>query len=145
MHNAKGLEFPSVIVTGINSTYMPFFLRKEREDIEEERRLFYVASTRAIQLLVISTASDRPSPFIREVAPSLYVTAFAPEEIVEDVQPAVSAVKSERSEPGGRFISHPFFGRGKIVEAIGGNKYLVNFTERGNKLIDTSVVRVEFL
>lgn len=148
MHNAKGLEFPSVIATGVNSTYMPFFLRKDPLAIEEERRLFYVASTRAIKLLVISTGSERPSPFIREVAPSLYVTANAPEEIVEDLQPAVPAAKiahGAQGDHGGRFISHPFFGKGKIVEAIGDNKYLVNFTERGNKLIDASVVHVEFL
>ena len=71
MHNAKGLEFPTVIVSGINSAYMPFFLRKEREEIEEERRLFYVASTRASQLLVVSTASDRPSFFLQQIAACL--------------------------------------------------------------------------
>ena len=142
MHNAKGLEFPCVIATGINPTYMPFFLRKDPLDIEEERRLFYVASTRAIQLLVVSTGSDRPSPFVREIAPSLYLTVHSPEEILEDVRPAVPAAKSD---PGGRFLSHPVFGKGKIVEAIGGDKYLVHFTDRGNKMIDTSVVPVEFL
>ncbi|MCP4148203.1 MAG: UvrD-helicase domain-containing protein, partial [bacterium] len=47
MHNAKGLEFPTVLVVGVNPTYMPFFLRKGRAELEEERRCLYVACTRA--------------------------------------------------------------------------------------------------
>ena len=142
MHNAKGLEFPTVIVSGINSAYMPFFLRKERDEIEEERRLFYVASTRASQLLVVSTASDRPSFFLQQVASSSYLPVYSFREIIDGIfpltQPAVS--KSE-----GKFIVHPVFGRGRIVEKISESKYLIHFSDSGNKLLDTSVVKVEFV
>ncbi len=142
MHNAKGLEFPTVIVSGINSAYMPFFLRKERDEIEEERRLFYVASTRASQLLVISTASDRPSFFLQQVAAASYLPVYSFREIIDGIFP-VSQPAQPKSE--GKFIIHPVFGRGRIVEKISESKYLIHFSDRGNKLLDTSVVKVEFV
>ncbi len=146
MHNAKGLEFPTVIVSGINSAYMPFFLRKERDEIEEERRLFYVASTRASQLLVISTASDRPSFFLQQVAAASYLPVYSFREIVDGIFPSTQpAPKPGPARDDGRFIVHPIFGRGRIVDKISESKYLIHFTDKGDKLIDTSVVKVEFI
>jgi DNA helicase-2/ATP-dependent DNA helicase PcrA len=142
MHNAKGLEFPTVIVSGINSAYMPFFLRKGREEIEEERRLFYVASTRASQLLVISTASDRPSFFLQQIAASSYLPVYSFREIIDAIFPVA---KTAPSQGEGKFIVHPLFGRGRIVDKISESKYLIHFSDKGNKLIDTSVVKVEFI
>jgi DNA helicase-2/ATP-dependent DNA helicase PcrA len=142
MHNAKGLEFPTVIVSGVNSAYMPFFLRKERDEIEEERRLFYVASTRASQLLVISTASDRPSYFLQQVGAASYLSAYSFREVVDGIFPAAPTPAAVKED--GRFIVHPIFGRGRIVDKISQSKYLIHFTDRGDKLIDTSVVQVEF-
>ena len=143
MHNAKGLEFPTVIVSGINSAYMPFFLRKGREEIEEERRLFYVASTRASQLLVISTASDRPSFFLQQIAASSYLPVYSFREIIDAIFPAAAGGAPGQGE--GKFIVHPVFGRGRIVDKISESKYLIHFSDKGNKLIDTSVVKVEFV
>ncbi len=143
MHNAKGLEFPTVIVSGVNSAYMPFFLRKERDEIEEERRLFYVASTRASRLLVISTASDRPSFFLQQVSSASYLPVYSFREIVDGIFPCAPQPATPRDD--GRFIVHPIFGRGRIVEKISQSKYLIHFTEKGDKLIDTSVVQVEFV
>jgi DNA helicase-2/ATP-dependent DNA helicase PcrA len=154
MHNAKGLEFPTVIVSGINSAYMPFFLRKERDEIEEERRLFYVASTRASQLLVVSTASDRPSFFLQQIGASSYLPVYSANEIIDGIFPAVARAagaatgKSDarvEARRDGRFIVHPIFGRGRIIEKISSSKYLIHFSEKGDKLIDTSVVKVEFV
>ncbi len=45
----------------------------------------------------------------------------------------------------GRFILHPVFGRGRIVEKLAQGKYLIHFNDRGDKVIDTSVVQVEFI
>jgi len=155
MHNAKGLEFPTVIVSGINSAYMPFFLRKERDEIEEERRLFYVASTRASQLLVVSTASDRPSFFLQQVGAAAYLPVYSSREIVDGIFPAAARAAGPAAagkgdgrvvaRRDGRFIVHPIFGRGRIIEKIGDSKYLIHFTDKGDKLIDTSVVKVEFM
>lgn len=153
MHNAKGLEFPTVVAAGINSSYMPFFLRKGNREIQEERRLFYVASTRAIKQLVISTGSERPSPFLSQVRASLFSTAYSVEDIVNFWVPeaAQSSILSqwEQTKAAGnkeeKFIEHPVFGRGKIINHLGDDKYIVDFVDRGEKTIDTSIVPVTFL
>jgi DNA helicase-2/ATP-dependent DNA helicase PcrA len=78
MHSAKGLEFPAVFVVGLEENLFPSQLSMDsREDLEEERRLFYVAITRAEKKLTISFANSRyrwgnliacePSRFIEEI------------------------------------------------------------------------------
>ncbi len=151
MHNAKGLEFPTVIVSGVNSAYMPFFMSKERDEIEEERRLFYVASTRASQLLVVSTASDRPSFFLQQIGAASYLPVYSFREIVDGLFPAAPAPGAAKGDgrvgarQDDRFIVHPIFGRGRVVEKVSASKFLIHFTDKGEKLIDTSVVKVEFV
>ncbi|MCK5056202.1 MAG: UvrD-helicase domain-containing protein [Candidatus Aminicenantes bacterium] len=146
MHNAKGLEFPTVVVSGINSTYMPFFLRKEREEIDEERRLFYVAATRAIKQLVVSTGSEKPSRFLAGIRTPFYTRVRDVAALVDRIVPE----NSEQSPPAVRtveekFVEHPVFGRGKIIHAVNGSKYVIHFVDRGEKVIDTSIVPVKFL
>lgn len=104
----------------------------------------YVASTRPLRLLVVSSGSDRISPFLRGISPAAYDMIYSPEELQQALRPKPSAAATVEKE-GGTFIIHPFFGKGKIVETIAADKYLVNFPDRGKKLIDTSVVGVEFL
>ncbi len=82
MHNAKGLEFPLVFVSGLEDGLFP--LARAAEDpaqLEEERRLFYVGITRAEQKLYLTCAEQRrrngemmismPSRFLKVIAPSL--------------------------------------------------------------------------
>lgn len=59
MHSAKGLEFDAVFIIGANEKIIPHKKAGTREEIEEERRLFYVAMTRAKRKLVISYARER--------------------------------------------------------------------------------------
>ncbi|MEZ5003124.1 MAG: 3'-5' exonuclease [Chitinophagales bacterium] len=60
IHAAKGLEFPSVFVVGLEENLFPSAMSMNtREDIEEERRLFYVAITRAKENLMITSANMR--------------------------------------------------------------------------------------
>ena len=83
MHSCKGLEFPHVFVVGLEDGLLPHSRSKVEGTMDEERRLFYVAVTRAMQTLTISHCSGRkkygqllpchPSPFLREL----------PEELVE--------------------------------------------------------------
>ncbi len=58
LHGAKGLEFPSVFITGLEEGVTPY-LAFERTDIEEERRLFYVGMTRAMERLILSYSVGR--------------------------------------------------------------------------------------
>ncbi len=81
MHNTKGLEFPCVIVSGLEQGLFPRD-DEEGEDIEEQRRLFYVSLTRAKDRLYLSACRWRrirgriietsPSRFLTELDPSLY-------------------------------------------------------------------------
>jgi DNA helicase-2/ATP-dependent DNA helicase PcrA len=60
VHSAKGLEFPVVFIAGIEESVFPHFMSAEdRKGIEEERRLAYVAITRAKSLLHLSYALQR--------------------------------------------------------------------------------------
>ena len=54
IHQSKGLEFPAVILIGASEGILPSKMCKSDEEIEEEKRLYYVAATRAIDVLVIS-------------------------------------------------------------------------------------------
>ena len=73
MHGAKGLEFHTVFVIGANEDICPYKKAETAEEIEEERRLFYVAMTRAKKRLVISYSKERngkkmkQSRFVREL------------------------------------------------------------------------------
>jgi superfamily I DNA/RNA helicase len=83
MHSCKGLEFPHVFIVGLEDGLLPHSRSKAEGTLDEERRLFYVAVTRAMQTLTISHCGGRkkygqvmpcqPSPFLKEL----------PEELVE--------------------------------------------------------------
>ena len=88
MHGAKGLEFPVVFLAGIEEEILPCTIANLHSDVEEERRLLYVAMTRAQESLVLSaaasrtvfnrTADHRVSRFIQEIPASLLSTAEQP-------------------------------------------------------------------
>jgi DNA helicase-2/ATP-dependent DNA helicase PcrA len=87
-HSAKGLEFKYVYVTGLEENLFPSLMSSgTAKELEEERRLFYVAVTRAMKRATLSYALNRykwgnlescnPSRFIREID-SKYVSEAAP-------------------------------------------------------------------
>jgi DNA helicase-2/ATP-dependent DNA helicase PcrA len=78
MHNAKGLEFPIVFVTGLEDGLFPLARAYEDPDLlEEERRLFYVAITRAERTLMLSYAEERRRNGITERSgPSSFLGAI---------------------------------------------------------------------
>ena len=107
MHSAKGLEFPHVFLVGFEDGLFPGMRAiDERDEMEEERRLCYVAITRAKQTLTISYARQRmlygrtnaalPSRFLREI----------PEE--ETVKKGGYHPKPERSSWGTGYGSNRF-------------------------------------
>jgi DNA helicase-2/ATP-dependent DNA helicase PcrA len=90
MHAAKGLEFPTVVVAGMEEGLFPHSRAiEDADDVEEERRLCYVCLTRARARLVLTGAARRrtfgeyqatePSRFLAEI----------PDELVDRVEPAV--------------------------------------------------------
>jgi DNA helicase-2/ATP-dependent DNA helicase PcrA len=78
LHNTKGLEFPKVIITGVERGIFPRADKKD-DDLEEERRLFYVGATRAMDELYLCSCAWRrvfgrlspmePSVFLQEIDP----------------------------------------------------------------------------
>jgi DNA helicase II / ATP-dependent DNA helicase PcrA len=84
MHSCKGLEFPHVYIVGLEDGLLPHSRSKVEGTMDEERRLFYVAVTRAMQTLAISHCAGRkkygqlmpchPSPFLKELPPELVET-----------------------------------------------------------------------
>jgi DNA helicase-2/ATP-dependent DNA helicase PcrA len=112
LHSAKGLEFPVVIIAGLEEGLFPHSRsRDDDEELEEERRLCYVGMTRARSQLVLTGAARRrifgeyqssePSRFIDEV----------PAELVERVAPAYSTPGYQGNFPHYQFTTNPY-GRG---------------------------------
>ena len=146
MHSAKGLEFPHVFLCGVEEGLFPSYRSMDsQEEMEEERRLCYVAMTRAKETLTITcaqrrmlygqTSYARPSRFIAEIPAELVREAGhklrreerspRPDRSWEraPVRPprTAPAVYAPQSAPlpdfrPGMHIRHKAFGPGKIVE-----------------------------
>jgi DNA helicase-2/ATP-dependent DNA helicase PcrA len=101
IHAAKGLEFPCVFVAGLEDNLFPSSMSLySREDLEEERRLFYVAVTRAMTYLTLSFATSRykfgslqygePSRFLNEIPKELLSLQGREEEVMREEDSFVS-------------------------------------------------------
>lgn len=140
LHNTKGLEFPRVIITGLEEGIFPR-AEKTAEELEEERRLFYVGITRAKDELYITSCGVRRmygrteymsiSPFLKELdsgelevlgnVPSSYKRAMQqqmPEEKPDEFEYA-SEEDMELLERWrkGRTVFHDDYGYGQIIAA----------------------------
>ncbi|MFN3821909.1 MAG: 3'-5' exonuclease, partial [bacterium] len=136
IHNAKGLEFPVVMVGGVEEGVLPLFSRNDREsDIDEERRLFYVAVTRTINQLVLGYARDRfhwggfggwrdPSRFLKDIPAHLLtpwkeVRSGTPIGYNGQKEAVASGLKDRKLKEEdirkGLIVKHPKFGLGTVV------------------------------
>jgi len=134
LHNAKGLEFPTVFLVGLEENLLPHRNSLNRlEDLEEERRLFYVGITRAQERLYLSYAEERetygkrdytrPSRFLQDIPQELLkeVGAFGDSEVPVLSYRPEPRPKTQLSEfRGGEKVRHPKFGNGTVVAATGG-------------------------
>jgi DNA helicase-2/ATP-dependent DNA helicase PcrA len=115
MHAAKGLEFPLVVIAGLEEGLFPHSRSSEDEDeLEEERRLCYVGMTRAQSQLVLTSAARRrvfgeyqstePSRFLDEI----------PAELIERIAPAYTPQHGAFSHSHYDFRTNPYGRRGRV-------------------------------
>ncbi len=146
VHNAKGLEFKNVFLTGMEEGTFPHFLASDdRDDLEEERRLCYVAVTRAREKLEISLSrytrkfgeveARIPSRFLEEIPRDNLVGDYIesaygvrrPEKSPKALDVSTTSHKDEstfgkqdqhRFQVGKR-VKHKVYGEGKIISISG--------------------------
>ena len=166
VHSAKGLEFDVVFITGLEEGLFPHEQSvSEPEGLEEERRLAYVAITRARRRLYLSHAQTRmlhgqtryniPSRFLEEIPQELmkWLTprfsrqkAFSPD---FSRQTRTTLARPARDVGGfriGQNVMHPKFGPGVIIDAEGhGNdaRVQVNFGNLGVKWLAVAVAKLQ--
>ncbi len=129
IHSAKGLEFPYVYVVGLEENLFPSQMALlDRVDLEEERRLFYVAVTRAEKQVTLSYAKTRykwgnliycePSRFIEEIDPQYLDTSAAQETLLfeeEATNTKQAAWKNKQSKPTKKtFTQRPVMGSNMV-------------------------------
>jgi DNA helicase-2/ATP-dependent DNA helicase PcrA len=148
LHNAKGLEFPVVFVTGMEEGLFPHNnSMQEDAEVQEERRLCYVGMTRAMDLLFLTGAASRtvygavqwrtPSRFLQEIprellnatgmAARVVATEGGLRDIVSDKPAGDDLRDPEWDEDGnekppyqlGDTVRHPRFGRGMVIALSG--------------------------
>jgi len=152
LHTAKGLEFPVVFLCGLEDGLFPHQRSlNDAEGLEEERRLCYVGTTRAMKQLFMTYADQRrlhgqdnfgtPSRFISEI----------PEDLIEEVRPRIQISRPvaagrfrapvEELAPGvklGARVRHKKFGEGVILKVEGHGPQAniqVNFASLGVKIM----------
>ena len=156
MHSSKGLEFPVVFVAGFEENLFPHIRAKEEKGLEEERRLCYVAFTRAEDMLFITRADKRmihgrfmyngPSEFVNELDERYYTNVSKKRYFKNEITatrkkpPVASAVYTI-----GDKVKHTSWGEGVVVavDADDDTKITVAFPSEGLKTISTQYAPIE--
>lgn len=161
LHNAKGLEFPVVFVTGLEEGLLPYFKANGNEDeIAEERRLFYVGMTRAKDFLVLSGACKRrlyaklqeqePSRFLQDIPKTCcnWTEKVSEPPALRYVQNAKKKLEQKKARPcfdSGCRVKHPVWGVGVVRDCYGDEedqKVMVNFPAIGLKRLSLKLANL---
>ncbi len=174
VHAAKGLEFDAVFITGLEEGLFPHENSEQAEDgVEEERRLMYVAITRARKRLYMSFAQTRmlhgqtrynlrsrffeelPDESLKWLSPRVqakwvgHTQKAAWLDEPEHGNNAIAQSLSQQKDNGwrsGQTVSHQKFGEGVIVTIEGSGTQAranINFGRNGMKLLDLGVAKLE--
>ena len=146
VHAAKGLEFPHVILCGMSEGIFPSRKITTREGMEEERRLAFVAMTRAEKALYLTTADGRnldgspryPSRFILDIDQDLLEYTAPPQEgLVREARNYIDRTdeilrREEETEvfARGQRVGHFLFGEGTVVDVdLTKKAHIIQFDE----------------
>lgn len=165
VHAAKGLEFKAVFISGLEEGLCPHEQSMyEANGLEEERRLMYVAVTRARQRLYLSYAQSRmlhgqvrygiPSRFLDEIPEELLkrlnAKPTAPRSSMLDMDTSRGTTTSSKTNPMpwkiGQGVAHSKFGQGVVVSYEGNADDLrvqVNFGKQGLKWLALEYAKLE--
>jgi len=151
LHNAKGLEFGHVFIVGLEQELLPHRMSMQsREEIEEERRLFYVGVTRAKDSLSLSLAKQRriygifdiskPSMFLADLDPSLLEggsdeTSYAPRPQIR-IKTKAQFTDKDKHYRIGQDVWHDQYGHGRVlgVSGLGPDAILTVTFDKGQLL-----------
>ncbi len=161
IHAAKGLEFNHVFVSGLEEGLFPHENSASDESgLQEERRLMYVAITRARQRLYLSAAQARmlhgqtryntASRFINEIPEKLLLNLSTKKAVSHQQFAPVFKTSTINTNPNspfriGQALQHPKFGLGTVVKMEGGLDDLrlyINFAEHGLKWLDARYAKL---
>jgi len=172
VHSAKGLEWDTVFVINLAEGKFPHAYSQPGEQQEEERRLFYVAATRAKNHLFLTypcevTTVDRKraranlTPFLVNISPGLYELIARQSSPYSAAAPFTTARRSMADRFGGGTapkarldasrlkkgvsVKHPFFGRGEIEEMSGPRSVTVHFAKHGRKTLHLDFAKLELV
>jgi DNA helicase-2/ATP-dependent DNA helicase PcrA len=163
IHQSKGLEFPYVFIAGLSDGIMPnkrSVREHKKSGMEEERRLMYVAATRAEKNLFLTESEGYsmqggfnkvPSRFIREIKEGLMVTEGHMDEDLwnraavfsrsMDTECGLAVVERKRFVEGAE-VMHDHFGAGIIKNIYDGGEYCeVEFFESGTRSLKTDKLK----
>ena len=146
VHAAKGLEFPCVFLCGMNEGIFPSRKVRTRQAMEEERRLAFVAVTRAEKELYLSEADGRnfdglpryPSRFLLDIDEKLLAFTRPPEEglirrardYIGHSQAGLPEADGQTVFPAGQRVRHALFGPGTVLDTdMDRGAHVVQFDE----------------
>ena len=151
LHAAKGLEFDTVFLAGLEEGLFPHIRSSgDAKALEEERRLFYVGMTRAKRRLYLSfalsrrfsyqTNARRPSRFLAEIPDTALVTPTGTKPLDRSVE--TSPLRQ------GALVHHAKFGEGKVLDASGSGpdrRVTVLFRTAGRKRLVAQYAKLEIV
>ena len=140
IHSSKGLEFPIVFIAGLEEGLFPISQYLEQnEELEEERRLFYVGATRAMNKLYLSYSKMRRrfGAEVTQMTVSRFINEL-PENNIEYLQTnndflTSKTVTKDVTFKRGQIVEHSLFGKGKILDVVGiGGESKISIVFHGN-------------